>query len=109
MPLADGSVDKPAKVTRSEFPRRAVVPQMPRTLPDVPARRGGILGSAISRDQEKHLPFNMRRYVSPSLLVAVYGFDGRSEQLRHLTLCFVQLFPEKDKLILLQVNILSSV
>lgn len=108
-PLTDGSVDKPAQIACFKFPRRAIFPHMLRTLSDAPARRGIVSRLAISRHQEKHLPLNMGRDVSPSLFIAVNGLDGGSKQLRHLPLGFFQLFPEKGKLIPLQVNILSSV
>jgi hypothetical protein len=49
----------------------------------------------------------MGRNGSPSLLIAVDGFDGRSEQLGRLFLGFPQFFSKYFKLFLIQIEFLS--
>ena len=47
--------------------------------------------------QEKKLALHMRRDISPTLLVTVYGLDGRSKQLGHLHLGLAQFLASGDE------------
>jgi hypothetical protein len=52
------------------------------------------LSPSHAGNQEKELPLHMGGHFAPSLLVAVNGFDGCPEEMRHLLLRLVQLFAE---------------
>lgn len=84
------SVDKPAQTTGLKLPCRAFFSMFARTFLYNPARLLSIHSSSLSGKQEEYLPLHMTRHRSPSLLVAVYCLNRRSEQLGHLPLRLVQ-------------------
>ena len=96
-----GATDKPTEPSGLELPSRTLFLLLRPAFLGNPAR---LLASPIPLHgyQEEKLPLHMRRYLSPPLLVAVYGFDRRPEQLGHLGLRLVQFLPEMDKLIVFQ-------
>jgi hypothetical protein len=90
-----------------KLPCRTVFPEIIRTRSGCPARLRRVRFLAQPRHQKKHVPLDMGRNGSPSLLIAVDGFDGRSEQLGRLFLGFSQLFSKYFKLFLIQIEFLS--
>jgi hypothetical protein len=95
-PFADGSLNKPAKISGFKFPGRAPLLLVGGTFPDHPARFTVPAIFIHQRDQKIHLPFHSGRYGSPGLLVAVNSLYGDAQQLSHLLLGLVQFFAEMD-------------
>jgi hypothetical protein len=77
--LAEGPADEPAKVTAPKLPGGAVKFLIRRTIPNRPADYGPVVGISMSGIKKKNLPFNTARDFSPTLLVAMHGFDGQAE------------------------------
>ena len=86
--MAYGSINKPAKISTVEFPRRAGFPGFHVAFIYNPT--GLLLSVSISLHSKKkeHLPLYMNRNISPSLLEALYGFTRGTEQFCHLALRF---------------------
>ena len=96
--FTDGSVYEPAKITGLELPGRASLPLAGGAFLDCPAGSAVPAILTLSRNQKIHLPFHIRWYGSPGLLVTVDRLDRGAEQLRHLFLGLVQLLTKTDEL-----------
>ena len=80
-------VDEPAQITQFEFPCRAVLLAFIGTVLRGPTfRPSPSLGGLNFPEDKQKLPLNMGRYSSPSLLEALYGFEGCAKKLGSLEL-----------------------
>ena len=90
--LANGSIYKPAELSASKFPGRALLLQFRRAFFNHPARFRDFRATPSPWNQEKDLPLHMGWYRSPSLFIAVNSLDRCPEQLPHLLLGLAQHF-----------------
>ena len=79
-------VDEPAEVTTLKLPRRALLPGFYWALFNVPTGLMRTFSGGFLCQEKQHLPFDMDRNLSPALLKALYGLEGRTKQLGHLAL-----------------------
>ena len=77
--FTDGAIDKPAKISAFKLPGRAIFLLFGSTFFYSPACFFGVWVAGYPRHQEKHLSFHRRRNGTPTLLIAVNGFQGCSE------------------------------
>ncbi len=80
-PLADRAINKPAEMTRIEFPGRTVLPRLRRASPDIPAGPVTLRLSPMQSEQKKDLPLDMHGNLSPPLLKALDCLEGRPQKL----------------------------
>jgi hypothetical protein len=83
---ANGPVDKPAEITRIEFPCRAPLTRLHGTLLDIPARTRIVRFSFLHIQQEKHLTLDVYGNLPPSLFKTLNGLQRRSQKLCHFFL-----------------------
>jgi hypothetical protein len=57
-----------------------------RAAPYDPTGSGLFALSTLQGNKKKHLPFRVYRNIPPSLLKALYGFGGGTQELGHLLL-----------------------
>ena len=88
--IAPSTADKPAEMTAGKFISRAVV--FHPAFFDLPAGFVSRLFVSYFAEKEKELSFDMRRNRTPSLLVAMNGFERDAEEICELLLCAEQLF-----------------
>ncbi|MBB5347137.1 hypothetical protein HNQ81_000847 [Desulfoprunum benzoelyticum] len=79
-------------MTALKFPGWAAISL--RALFFLPARSPIACSSALIDEEKEELAFNMGGNCSPSLLVAVYGFERHAQQFGELFLGLAELFPE---------------
>jgi hypothetical protein len=77
--LTDGSIYEPAEMTHSKLPCRAGFPLLPRAFQDLPAGAKFPARLLLHSQQEEHLPFDMDRDFSPTLLKCLNRPDGDSQ------------------------------
>ena len=77
IPLAEGSIDKPAKMTRIEFPGGAAPASLRGAVPDIPAGLDPFRLSLMKREQKKHLPLDMHGNLTPPLFEALDRLERR--------------------------------
>ena len=86
--MANGSVYEPAEMACIEFPCRAGLTGLQRTIPDIPA------GSTISgvtpfqRQQEQHLTLDVSRNLAPPLFEALNRLERNPQEFRYFLLRF---------------------
>jgi len=97
LPPAVGAADKPAKVSDLKFPGRTVFPPGGRASFDLPARAGPFAATRFHGRQEKNLPFDVSGDFAPSLLEALHGPDGCSQELGNFLLGFLQASTESQE------------
>ena len=97
LPPAVGAVDKPAKVFDLKFPGRTGFPPGCRASFDHPARLGPFAATRFHGRQEKNLPFDVSGDFAPSLLEALDGPDGCSQELGNFLLGFLQASTESQE------------
>jgi len=102
MPFANGSVDEPAQLTGLKLPCRALFSFILGTLSLFPTDNLVVLILVLAAHQKQQLSFHMYRNISPSLLIAMNGLDGCTEQLSHFFLGFSKMLSKKCKLCLIQ-------
>jgi hypothetical protein len=96
-PCANGSVNKPAKISGFKFPGWTPFLLVGRAFLDHPAWFAAFAILTHQRNKEIHLSFNRGRYGSPDLLVAVDSLYRDPEQLSHLLLGLVQFLAKMDE------------
>ena len=74
-----------------KFPRRAVLPGFHGASFNNPARLVPSGSGILLGEEKQHLPLDMNGNIPPSLLEALYGLEGDTEQLCHPALRFSQL------------------
>jgi hypothetical protein len=94
LPPAVGTADKPAKMSGLKLPGRTVFPPGGRASLNLPARAGSFAAARFHGRQEKNLPFDVCGDLAPSLLEALHGPDGGSQELSHLFLGFLHALAE---------------
>jgi hypothetical protein len=77
--VTDGTIDKPAKISAFKLPGRAFFLLLGSTFFYSPAWFFGVRVGGYPGNQEKHLSFHGRRNGTPTLFIAVNGFQGCSE------------------------------
>jgi hypothetical protein len=97
LPSAVGATDKPAKVSDLKFPGRTVFSPGGRASLDLPARAGLFSATRFDGRQEKNLPFDVSGDFAPSLLEALHGPDGCSQELGNFLLGFLQASTESQE------------
>lgn len=104
---ADCAIYKPAQFPCLEFPGRAVIFEVLRALFNNPALLGRIHFCKNPGYHKQQLSFNVRRYRTPTLFIAVHCFYGYTQKLRHLRLGFAEFFAETYKRISFHSNFLN--
>jgi hypothetical protein len=84
--LAPGTVDKPAHIPGLKFIGWAPGHMLFRAIQKVPALFFLTGPLQDTGDQEIDMPLHMARDFAPSLLIAVYCFNGYTQKLGHLFL-----------------------
>ena len=97
LPPAEGAADKPAKVSDLKFPGWTGFPPGGRASFGLPARAGLLSATRFHGCQEKNLPFDVRGDLAPSLLEALHGADGCSQELGNFLLGFLQAPTESQE------------
>jgi len=75
---AECSVDKPANMSGSKFPRRTVLLGLGRALTDHPTGLGLFAKRTLQDQKQKQLAFRVQGNVSPALLETLNGFGRRT-------------------------------
>jgi hypothetical protein len=96
--VAYRAVDEPAEMACVEFPRRAGIPGLGRTAPNIPAATDLLADSSLQGLQEENLALHVRRHLPPTLLKALNCLKRCSQELPHLLLGLVKFFTESLKL-----------
>jgi hypothetical protein len=102
-------VDEPAEVSGSEFPSRALSLALWGTLSCHPASLAAFPGFLQFRKQKKDLSFRVNRNFSPSLLIAMNGFDGCPQKISHLLLGLTQFLASSCKFFVVYFSLLMFV
>jgi hypothetical protein len=79
--VTDGAIDKPAKISAFKLPGWTLFLLFGSTFFYSPAWFVGVWVAGYPRNHEKHLSFHRRRNGTPTLFIAVNGFQGCSQQL----------------------------
>ncbi len=104
--FADRPVYKPADLPGPEFPSRTLLFSIRRALLYRPAWFDGFVFTGGNCRQENELSFNMCRYTSPPLLIALNSLDRGPKQLGKFFLGLAQSLSEVYKF--LPVHVLPS-
>ena len=90
--LAQCTIQEPAKMTALKLPGGAKFPLG--ALFFLPARNPIGISSALIDEEKEELAFDMGGNCSPSLFIAVYGFERHAQKFRQLFLGLAKFFSE---------------
>jgi hypothetical protein len=86
LPFANGSIDKPAEMSRIEFPGGTAPASLRRACLNIPARLDLIRLSPMQGEQKEYLPLDMHGDLPPSLFEALDRLERRPQKRRQLFL-----------------------
>jgi hypothetical protein len=96
-PAPEGAADKPAKVSDLKLPGRTGFPPGSWASFDHPARLGPFAATRFHGRQEKNLPLDVSGDAAPSLLEALHGAYGCSQELGNFLLGFLQALTKSQE------------
>lgn len=108
LPLAYGSVDKPAEFPALKLPCRALLSGLHRASLNDPAGLLLLLSGILLGEEKQHLSLDIYWNVPPALLKALYGLEGGSEQIRHLLLGLPQAASYSTKFMSIHYDLLLT-